>query len=257
MGTAETPVIVILRENMVLLHDGERHTVEVIPDLYHRIKAISHISFGVYVTLANNGYGPLREDIRIDLEDKLVMIERALAVLDEEPIPPSYIEIQRKTLVNARDFIAEILDAGGVQETKLKAFGNENVPLYLENTSLCARLEIDMIHEAVMNWKDHIGPENWQAIHVVICAGHQARYRETNLQYFQRLLHEKESIGAGMEDRVIYGENIHDVDAALDLLARHIIDQRASLDLFNSRTRLQQDLMSDGAAAYLEKLLPD
>ena len=56
---------------------------------------------------------------------------------------------------------------------------------------------------------------------------------------------------------MIYAEHIHDVDAALDLLARHIIDQRASIELFNDPHRLQQDLMSDGAAAYLNKLLPE
>jgi hypothetical protein len=40
-------------------------------------------------------------------------------------------------------------------------------------------------------------------------------------------------------------------------LARHINDQQASIELFNNPTRLQEDLMSDGAAAYLEELLPD
>ena len=45
--------------------------------------------------------------------------------------------------------------------------------------------------------------------------------------------------------------------AAMDLLARHLVDQRASVDLFGSCTRLQRDLMSDGAREYLAELLPE
>lgn len=57
-----------------------------------------------------------------------------------------------------------------------------------------------------------------------------------------------------MEDRVIYAEHIDEPKAALDLLARH---RRASIDLFGSSTRLQRDLMSDGATSYIEELLLD
>ena len=91
----------------------------------------------------------------------------------------------------------------------------------------------------------------------VRCAAHQGRYRETTLQYFQRLLYEREGFSAKHEDRVVYAEHINDPQAALELLARHIVDQRASIDLFGDPTRLQEDLMSDGAEAYLQELLPD
>jgi len=127
------------------------------------------------------------------------------------------------------------------------------VPAYLENAALTVSLELDVLHETVMKWKK-IGSKNWQNVYIVVCAGHQARYRQASMQYFQHLLHEKEGLGAGLEDRVVYAESIHDIDAALDLLARHIIDQRASVELFSDKTRLQQDLMSDGAAAYLTEL---
>jgi hypothetical protein len=56
---------------------------------------------------------------------------------------------------------------------------------------------------------------------------------------------------------VIYAEHIDDPIAALELLARHIVDRQASVDLFGDPNRLQEDLMSDGATAYLEELLPD
>jgi len=59
-----------------------------------------------------------------------------------------------------------------------------------------------------------------------ICGAHQPRYREATCQYFGRLLHQPEGSGAEREDRLVYGEGLCDVDSALDLLARHIVDQR-------------------------------
>lgn len=44
--------------------------------------------------------------------------------------------------------------------------------------------------------------------------------------------------------------------AALKLLARHLVDSTASLSFFDNAHRLQQDLMSDAATAYLDVLLP-
>jgi hypothetical protein len=257
LGKDDTPVIIMFGDHVMLLHDGISETVEVIPDLYRRIKSISHVSFGVYVSLAENGYGICKDEVREDLEFKAGLIRKVLSILDEEPIPGNIMETQRKTLENALKVIDDVLASGVVEESRLKAFGEENVPLYLDNAALGAMLELDVLHETVMKWKEQIGPENWKSIYVVICAAHQARYRETSKQYFQRLLHEQDGIGADKEDRVIYAEHIHDVDGALDMLARHLVDQRASVELFNDRTRLQQDLMSDGAAKYLKELLPD
>jgi len=54
-----------------------------------------------------------------------------------------------------------------------------------------------------------------------------------------------------------YAEGVFDTDGAKDLLARHIIDQRASTMFFGDRHRLQEDLLADAATAYLKELLPD
>jgi hypothetical protein len=257
LGREDTPVIIMFGEKAMLFHDGKQETVEFIPDLYHRVKAISHVSFGVYVTLAHNGYGPLTYDNHKELENIQELIEKALSILDQEPIPANYFDVQRITLENALAIVDEVLLTGLVDKGMVLDFGKENIHLYLENAALGTILELDILHETVMRWKEQIGAEIWEALYVVICAGHQARYREASKQYFQRLLGEKEGDGAHYEDRVVYAEHIYDVDAALDLLARHINDQQASIELFNDPTRLQEDLMSDGAAAYLEELLPD
>ncbi len=257
LGTADVPVIVMHGSQATLFHNGRLETVDVIPYLYHLVKAISHVSFGVYVTLAGNGWGPLQADCRADLEVKRGLVDKALSVLDEESIPSNYAGVQRRTLENALALIEEVLVSGQVEADHLAAFGRANAPLYLDNAALGTILELDVLHETVSRWREQMGPAAWDALYVVICGGHQARYREVSKQYFQKLLHDQESLDADQENRVVYAEHIYEFDAALDLLARHLVDQQASLALFASRTRLQQDLMSDGAAAYLRELLPD
>lgn len=257
LGKKGFPVIIMFGEKVMLFHDGEQETVEVIPGLYHRIKSISHVSFGVYILLATNGYGELQDSIRMDMEHAKELIESALGILDEEPIPEEHMGTQRATLDNAVGMIIDVLESGQVEEERVRQFGKENAPLYLDNAAFGAQLELDLLHDTVMRWQKEIGEKPWESLYVVICAGHQARYRELSRQYFQKLLHEMDGLGAALEDRVVYAEHIHDVDAALDLLARHINDQKASNNFFGDKMRLQQDLMSEAAANYLEELLAE
>jgi hypothetical protein len=257
LGKETTPVIIMSHEQVMLFHNGEQESINVIPELYHQLKGIGHVSFGVYVTLADNGYGELREDIRKNLEQQKYLIERGLSYLDVEPLPMKYMPTHRKLLETALEIIEQVLTDGMVVEDKVLEYGQKSAPWYLEGAAIGARLEIDELHKTVMNWKAQMGEENWENIYVVVCAAHQGRYRETTLQYFQTLLHEEEGLAAEMEDRVIYAEHIEEPKAAMDLLARHLVDQRASIDLFGSSTRLQQDLMSDGAHEYLVELLPE
>ncbi len=255
LGRKHTPAIVVSGDHVTLFHDSKQEMALIIPDLYQQVKSISHLSFGIYVTLANNGYGVLDDDVHADLVYQLELIENGLAVLDKLDIPPEFVALQRDTLTTAADIVRDVLQTGIVDETRVTAFGEVSAPLYLENAALAARLELDALHEVIGRWRDRVGAENWENIYVVICAAHQARYRETTKQYFQRLLHETEEPGANYENRVIYAEHIHDNDAALALLARHIVDRKTSNTLFGSHTRLQEDLMSDGAAEYLQILL--
>jgi hypothetical protein len=257
LGLRETPVIVLLKDRLYLLHDGQQWETDYIPDLYHHLKAISHISFGIYVTLANNGYRPLDEDNRLDLLAKQALIRQALLELPALHLAPPLEDLQRQTLDRAQAVIEEVLTAGRVEPECVRSFGDENAPLYLENAAQCTRLEIASLHKAIMLWKVQVTAKNWHGLHVVVCGGHQARYRQTSMQYFQDLLDERAGSGAQFEKRVMYAEHIDNLGQALDLLARHMIDQHASLELFDDPYRLQEDLMSDGAEAFIQALMPD
>jgi hypothetical protein len=118
------------------------------------------------------------------------------------------------------------------------------------------RIELEQLHAVLARWRNDLGEGRWAGLYVVICGAHQPRYREAACQYFGRLLHEAEGSAAEREDRLVYGEGLCDDDDALDLLARHIVDQRASKLLFGDRRRLQEDLLADVASTEVRKLLP-
>src|SRR5262249_40574460 len=90
---------------------------------------------------------------------------------------------------------------------------------------------------------------------VVVCGSRQARSQDIMMEYFQRLLGEQAATGAARENRLIYAESTFKEEAALDLIARHIIDQDAGEAFFGDRMRMQRDLLSEGAADYVASLL--
>ena len=254
LGQRHSPAIIVSGDHVTLYYDGKHEKVLIIPALYQQVKSISHLSFGIYVTLVSNGYGPLAERLRTQLADQLNLINQGEAILDQLNIPPENVALQRDTLLSAAKILSDVLERGVVEEERVKEFGLVSAPLYLENAALAARLELDELHHVIGRWKEQVDPADWRKVYVVICAAHQARYRETTRQYFQRLFHEHESIDARDENRVIYAENVYENEAALQLLARHQVDQNISIALFSDRKRLQEDLMADGATAYLEIL---
>jgi hypothetical protein len=73
---------------------------------------------------------------------------------------------------------------------------------------------------------------------------------------FERLLNQPDGSAAEREDRLVYAEGLCDVESALDLLARHIVDQRAAHLLFGDGRRVQEDLLADAATTEVRKLFP-
>ena len=257
LGSRDLPVIVMHGDTVVLFHDGKREEAIVFPQLYHSLKAVSHLPFAVYITLATNGYGDLREKTLSDLKKQRRLAQTLLDNLATETILADRTDTSQKLLQSSVNFIGKLLTSGRLVESTVNDFAKEMAPLLLDNVAEAAQLELDRLHEQVTVWRSQIANHEWRNLYVVICSGHQARYRETSKQYFQRLLHEPESTGAELENRVVYAESIWDESDALNLLAEHLVDRQASKVFFGSPTRLQEDLLADATSVHLAKLLPN
>lgn len=247
------PVLVMIGDDLTLLCDGKVQREEMIPASYHELKALGHIAFGVQLTLIANGSGPLTDVTANELRAKRAQILEARAAVDALSKPVAS-QLPADLLRHALALADRPLADGIVDLKRLHHDIRALASLALEMGRLAVRIELERLHALVGRWRKHLGEERWADLYVVICGNHQPRYREAASQYFARLLHEPEGFAAEREERLLYGEGLNEVDAALDLLARHIVDQRASRILFGDRRHLQKDLLADVATAQMKEL---
>ena len=249
------PVIVLIGDDARLLCDGDEQREQVIPTRYHELKALAHLAFGVQLTLMANGSGRLTELTANELHEKRAQIREAQAIADNASSTPT-VKASAELLCRARTLVDSALSEGVVDFDRLQEHVRALTSHALEIAQLAVCIELEQLHALVGRWRNHLGERRCAGLYVVICGAHQPRYREATCQYFGRLFHQPEGSGAQLEDRLVYGEGLCDVDSALDLLARHIVDQRASNLLFGDRRRLQEDLLADAASTEVRKLFP-
>jgi hypothetical protein len=252
------PVVVLTGDDALLLWDGGEQREQVIPARYHELKALGHLAFGVQLTLMANGSGRLTDLTANELHEKRAQIREAQAAVNASPAcaSPPKMKAPAELLCRARTLIDRVLAEGVIDFERLEEHIRALASNALETAQLAVCIELEQLHAVLAGWRNDLGEERWAGLYVVICGAHQPRYREAACQYFGRLFHEAEGSAAEREDRLVYGEGLCDVDAALDLLARHIVDQRASKLLFGDRRRLQEDLLADAASTEVRKLLP-
>ena len=257
------PVVVLTGDNATLLCDTREEREQVVPGRYHELKALAHLAFGIQLTLMANGSGRLTELSASELHRTRAQIREAHAAAsglsDSESSAPTLnfeLKAPAELLCRARALVDRVLAEGLVDFKRLEEPVRAFASSALEIARLAVCIELEQLHALLGRWRNHLGETRWAGLYVVICGGHQPRYREATCQYFRRLLHQPETYGAEREDRLVYAEGVCDLDAALDLLARHIVDQRASSFLFGDRRRLQEDLLADAASTEVRKLFP-
>jgi hypothetical protein len=253
------PVVVLVGDDATLLCDGRKQHDQVIPTRYHELKVLGHLAFGVQLTLMANGHGRLSDVTVSELHQKRIQIRETQAIINTLPAGescPSKMKAPEELLCRARDLVDTVLEEGEVDFDRIQKHISALTSRALETARLAVCIELEQLHALLKRWRNDLGEKHWAGMYVVICGAHQPRYREAACQYFSRLLHQAEGSAAEREDRVVYAEGLCDIDAALDLLARHIVDQQASNLLFGDRRRLQEDLLADAASAEVRKLFP-
>lgn len=247
------PVLVMIGDDLSLLANNDTRTERVIPELYHQLKAISHTAFGVQLWLMSRSGKAIGEAELLEFQEK--QLEIAATQTSLASLPTSERATLTELLRVTHDIVAEVLHEGKVDPTHAAKFARQIEPLVMQMAAAAVRLELDALHRVVTHWRGELGDAKWQSTYVVLGDYHQPRYRNAAGQYFDRVLHEQEGIGAEFENRIVYAEGILDLGGAVDLLARHLIDQHASQLIFGDKSRLQKDLLADAAGVYLEELL--
>lgn len=256
-GTKQRPVMVLTGDSIFFLFQHQRFSECMLPPAYHELKAVDHLALGLFSLLSSWKDGTISEDSVKKLRTYPLLIDQAFAELPKSSIRSELRSNQEKILTASQKYLAFLIQSKQNTSQDRNAFARQTAPLLLLNAEEAAKLQVELLHAEVSTWRKKMDSTDFQNLYVVVGSSHQARYRQLTLQYFDRLFHEHSGTTALNENHVVAAEGIFKEKACLSLLARHLIDQEIGLSFFGDKYRMQRDLLSDGAAKFIDPLFPE
>jgi hypothetical protein len=241
------PLIVIEMDDLVLLRDGQRTVVKVIPPLYHRLKSVSHVPLALYVALAPYGDAPLDDDRLTRLRAFRARVMGISAALERAGFSPDQVTRSRELLQRCTGFLDGVLTERKYVYAALKSLTRESAPVVLANADDAARLQIDACHAQVSAWRRQLPRDEWSRLRVLVLGHPMPRKRNVAVQYFAKLLGVP-----GESRRLVYAEELGGEQQGLDLLATHQLDGELSEAFFGDPERMEIDLLGNAASVYLD-----
>lgn len=244
------PVIVAAGDNVILVDGARREVVNTISPEYTLLKTVDHIPLALFVILNNRTGSQLSEDQKQALRSVSSLVQQAMPNIATANLPASTKD-RLSSMLTASKAFAEKAEAHGVTQPELDSFISSQRNGTLQNIEDATALELSALDAAVKKWKAQYTLEQWSQLSAVVASGHMPRQQERRMQYFGLLLGEKHEGG-----RLVYVEGPSDLNAALDSLATHRLDEAISREYFKDKWRMHRDLLSDAAARYLKKHPP-
>jgi hypothetical protein len=245
------PIIVAIDERLVL-HDGPRHeSTRVISDKFTLLKSIDHIVLATFVILELDTDQMLNDGKLQQLREFESVSRKALASLDKCGLQGEVLERQKQLINMALTLLDAAIKEKRISSDALTNFCRNAQKLTMQNVDEAIADQLLAVNTQVKQWRKELGPEKWDVLNVVIVSGHMPRERNSNMQYFAKLLRQKRE---GL--RLFYCEGLSEESDALNLVGTHILDRKIAVAFFKDEWRMHRDLLSDGAAKYLSKHPP-
>jgi hypothetical protein len=245
------PVILVEGDHLVLRHGGRRTETRFTPDVFHDLKAVSHIPLALDVMLTPVPDGEPLGDALLDefrrYRGLVVGVQERVGTLG---LPPDQVRRQGEIISRSLEFIDTLTRTRTCGRAARTAFARRMAPLIMANVSDAARAELDALHRLVRHWKEEMPAGDWDRLTVIVMGRPLPRKDSLAVQFFSRLLGEP-----GEGRRVVFAESLFDEANALDLLATRLVDTQIGLDFFDDPTRMHRDLLGDAAREYLDHLL--
>lgn len=247
----EAPVVVVLADELVLLRRGERSLHPFTPRTFHVVKSLSHAPLAIYIEherLLRAAKGQLDEAARVRLVRQRERIEASKSYVTGE-----LAELEPRSVTDLRallDACERFLERYGAQPSRaaLTRFAGELGPVLMRLIDDATALQLTALDRVARSLLGQLSAPELAQLQVVVTGDHQARVRSLPMQYFLRLLGERD----GSERRVVYAEGVQDEQGALALAATRRLDRAIGRDFFGEPRRLQRDLLGDAAHAQLE-----
>jgi hypothetical protein len=241
------PLIVVELDNLILIHSDRRIESKVVPPVYHRLKAISHIPLAIYVSLAPFGPAPLDAGRLEALRRFESQVSAVLGALDAAGLSAEQSRRSRLLLEQCRLFLDGVVSTGRYDPAALQAVTKAAGPLVLANASDAARAQIDAYHAQVCAWRQQFELSDLSRLRVLVLGMQMPRKHNVAVQYFAKLM--------GLADesrRLVYAEELSGEQQGLNLLATHQLDSELSEAFFGNRDRMEIDLLGNAASVYLD-----
>lgn len=247
---AAGPIIIASGQELTLLRGGKEIKGLSPPPGYRALTTVSHITLTIFLLLEPYGEGTVSPD-RIEKLEQL----GGLALASKQPVrnklsfSPSLAEEQQTLIDTSRAFIQKIVVQREWAAEELTSFLESVKPQILKNVRQAAKFRIDHFHKQMTTWKQTMGEEEWDQLHVIVLGPVMPRKNNLAVQYFSKLLGVR---GEGL--KITYAESIFSQHRALQVLGTNLLDTQIGEGYFADPWRMHQDLLGNAAAVYLDEL---
>jgi hypothetical protein len=246
---SQLPPVLICGNGKLTLIDGTlRKELPVQNDLHDRLKTIDHEVLELYLILRAKCGSTLDPETLSRLQRLKQTFIRTRATVGKLNLPGEAEPIEHALLDRSISFVDRVLKVRSVSEAELQGFTRSIASDGLKNADLAMKAYFDDLQSAVDRLIIPLTQSKRDRLHALILGTHMSRKENGEMQFFKKLLGEKDE---GI--RIVYCEVCRNERDALDLLATHILDASIGSEFFGDPLRMHRDLRSDAAQHYLEK----
>ena len=245
-----SPVIVVNGDELVFLRQGDRKSVTYLPELYHQLKAYSHVALAAFlVTGLEPGNTELPATRQVELKRLLERLPDLKTELQKRNYPSDLQARQQRIIDATTEFLQSChrraYDKLPVDPRERAEFARKLRQPIEANITDAARIQIEALEEHVSKWCLSLPPDELRSIKVVIIGSPLPRRDNVAIQFFEWFF------GKDIQDWIIYAESLFDEQHALHLLGTHLVDRDVGKAFFNESSRMTRDLLGDAASLIL------
>jgi hypothetical protein len=169
------PLIIVEGSNVILVRNGKRTEAQILPPIYHSLKAVAHIPFAVFLMFDESDFGQLTEARVAELRDYRKLIVDAQSSLGARGFSDVQLQRQQKIINDSLTFLDAAIQNRQVPKSALDNFARQMSPMLPANVDEAARVELDALHSHVGEWRRQMTSDEWKALYVVVIGAHMPR----------------------------------------------------------------------------------
>ena len=174
-------MILVEGDNLVLKYGDRRTEARFTPDVYHALKAVSHIPLALDVMLTSVPDGdPLGDDLLDGLRQYRGRIVDARERILTLRLRREQAGRQTEIILASLHFIDSLIKSRTCPQGSRIAYTRRMAPLVLANAADATRADLDSLHRLVCRWREHMPAGDWSRLTVIVM-GRRCPARATSL----------------------------------------------------------------------------